>query len=95
MPGLVIVNVPPCTSSGFSCLVARAMRQVLNRPAEPEQVALVRVADDRHDEPGLERDRNAQIDVALVDDVVAVDRRVAENGNCRIVSTVALAMNAV
>ena len=27
MPGLVMVNVPPCTSSGFSCLVrARVAR---------------------------------------------------------------------
>ena len=32
--------------------------------------------DHRHDQAVLERDRDAQVDVVLVDDVVAVDRRV-------------------
>ena len=76
MPGLVIVNVPPCTSSGTQLLGARAGGQVVDRAAQAEQVLLVGVADHRHDQAVLERDRNPEIDVLLVDDVVAVDRRV-------------------
>ena len=75
-PGLVIVNVPPCTSSGLSCLAARAVGEVGDRAAQAEQVLLVGVLDHRHDQAPVERDRDAEVDVLVVDDVVAVDRRV-------------------
>jgi hypothetical protein len=51
IPGLVIVNVPPCTSSGLSCFDLARAREVLNRAAQPEHVALVGVANHRDDQP--------------------------------------------
>src|SRR6185436_3550849 len=57
---------------------ARTRRQVLNGPAGPQHVALVRAANDRYDQSLLERDGNAEVDVFLVDDVLAVDRGVRE-----------------
>src|SRR5436190_23714903 len=59
-------------------LVAGTMREIFNRAAQTEHVALVGVTNDRHDQSLIERDGDAQIDVALVDDVVAVERGVAE-----------------
>ena len=53
-----------------------ALGDVGNRAAQAEQVLLVGVLDDRDDEAALERDRDAEVDVLLVDDVVAVERRV-------------------
>ena len=38
----------------------RARGEILDAAAEPEHVLLVRVADDRHDQPGLERDGDAR-----------------------------------
>ncbi len=55
-----MVNVPPCTSSGDEPLGARALGQVGGRPGQAEQVHLVGVLDHRHDEPVLERHRDAR-----------------------------------
>ena len=78
VPGLVMVNVPPCTSSGLSCLARARVGQVGDAAAEPEQVLLVGVLQDGDDEPPVERDGDAEVDVLLVDDVVAVERRVED-----------------
>ena len=72
----MIVNVPPCTSSGFSFFDRARVREILDRAAQPEQILLVGVPDHRHDQPLIERHRDAEVDVLLVDDVVAVDRGV-------------------
>ena len=61
---------------GLELLRARAIGDVGDRAAQAEQVLLVGVLDDRHDQAALERDRDAEVDVLLVDDVVAVERRV-------------------
>jgi hypothetical protein len=58
--------------SGRPC----ALAQIIDRPAEAEEVLLVGLADHGHDQAVLERHGDAEIDVFLVDDVVAVDRRV-------------------
>ena len=59
-------------------LGARALGDVGDRAAQAEQVLLVGVLDDRHDQPAVERDGDAEVDVLLVDDVVAVERGVDE-----------------
>ena len=46
-PGLVMVNVPPETSSGLSCLLRARVREVGDGAAQAEQVLLVGVLDDR------------------------------------------------
>ena len=76
MPGLVIVNVPPCTSSGLSFFERARAGEIVDRAAEPEQVLLVGVANHRDDQAILERDGDPEVDVFLVDDVLAVDRGV-------------------
>ena len=76
MPGLVIVNVPPCTSSGLSFFDRARVGQVVDRAAQAEQVLLVGIPDHRHDQAVVERDGDPEVDVLLVDDVVAVDRGV-------------------
>ena len=57
-------------------LRARARRQIRDRAAQAEQVLFVRVLDDGDDQPPVERDRDAEVDVLVIDDVVAVDRGV-------------------
>ncbi len=57
---------------------ARAARQILNRAAHADHVAFVGILDDRHDQPSIQGHGDAEVDVALVDDVVAVDRGVGE-----------------
>ena len=74
--GFVIVNVPPDTSSGLSCLLARAGGEIGDRAAQAEQILLVGVLDDRDDQAPVERDGDADVHVLVIHDVVAVDRRV-------------------
>ena len=73
MPPLVIVKVPPCISSIVS-LPSRARLPnsaiVFSIPAMRQ---LVGVAHHRHDEALLGADRDADVVVVLVDDVLAVD----------------------
>ena len=74
-PGFVIVKVPPLISSGVSFLArARSARSTSARE-QAEQVHLLGVLDDRHDEPlgVVDRHRDAEVDVALDDDLVAAD----------------------
>jgi hypothetical protein len=73
----VIVNVPPCTSSGFN-FFERARREIVDRAAQPEQVLLIRVLDHRHEQSLVERDGDPEVDVFLVDDLVPVDGRVED-----------------
>ena len=76
MPGLVIVNVPPWTSSGESFLVrARSPRSLIDA-GEAEDVLLVGVLDDGDDQAPVEGHGDADVHVAVVDDVVLVHRRV-------------------
>ena len=61
-PGLVIVNVPPRTSSGVSSPRARPAGQVVDPRRQALDRELVRVVDDRHDQPVLaERHRDAEV----------------------------------
>jgi hypothetical protein len=77
LPKLVIENVPPCTSSGLQLARAGARGQVgTMEPLQAHHVLLVGVADHRDDQAVLERHGHAEIDVAVVDDVGSVDRRV-------------------
>ena len=91
-PGFVIVNVPPETSSGLSCLRARAVREVGDRAAQPEQVLLVRVLDHRDDQAPVERHGDADVDVLVVDDV-SPSTDALTTGTARSASTAALRMN--
>ena len=80
-PGFVIVNVPPSTSSGLSCLArARAARSA-DRPAQTQDIQLVGAFDHRNDEPLLQRDGDPEIDLFSVHDLVAIDRCV-DDRNC-------------
>jgi hypothetical protein len=72
MPGLVIEKVRPLTSSGWSFLVrARSPRSLMALP-QAEQALLVRVLDHGHQQAPVERDRDAEVDVAAVGDVLAI-----------------------
>jgi hypothetical protein len=84
---LVIVKVPPATSSGFSCLLPRAVREVGHGAADADQVFLVRVLDHRHDQPPVERHRDADVDLLVVDDVLAVDRGIDDRHGAQRVDT--------
>ena len=61
---------------GFQLFVPRAVRQIGDSAAQPEKVPFVSVPDHRHDQTPVERDRNADVDFLVVDDVVAVNRGV-------------------
>ena len=76
-PGFVSVKVPPCTSSGVSFFVRRALGQVGDAARDAEQVHALDVLQHRHDQPpaALERDGDAEVDEAL-----GHDRRAAELG---------------
>ena len=76
-PGLVIVNVPPATSSGLSCFArARFARSAIGAAQARRRFFSSAFLIDRHDQPPVERDRDADVDVLVIDDVVAVDRGV-------------------
>ena len=79
-PGLVIVNVPPWTSSGRELLRARALRQVGDRRCEALQVQALRLLYDRHDQTVFECDRDPEVHVVVVDQVLAVDGGVQDAG---------------
>ena len=78
MPPLVIVNVPPSRSVN-AILPSRAF--FASSPiffSMSAKLELVRVAEDRHHQPLLGADGDADVVEVLVDDVVAVDARVDE-----------------
>ena len=74
-PGFVIVNVPPVDVVGRQLLVAGALRDVGDRLRHAEQVERLGVLDDRHDQALAvgELDREAEVDEALRDDLVAAE----------------------
>ena len=71
-----MVKVPPVTSSGLSCLLRARGGEIGDRAGQPEEILLVGVLDDRDDKAPIERDGNSHIDILMVDDGLAVDRRV-------------------
>ena len=73
----VIVNVPPTISSGPSCFALGARREVADLAGDQPQPLAVGVADDRRDQAlEVEVDRDAEVDVAVHDERLAVDARV-------------------
>ena len=75
-PGLVIVNVPSCTSRGSSRLVRARFARSLSARVRPGERQVVRALDDGDDESPVERDRDADVDLLAIDDFVAAHRRV-------------------
>ncbi len=75
LPKLVMENVPPVHFVGLELPGAGARGQVHDGALQAEHVLLVGVADHRHDQAVLQRHRDADIDLVVVDDVVAVDAR--------------------
>ena len=76
-PGFVIVNVPPSTSSGISCLVARALGEVVHLARDEPEALAVGVADHRGDEAfEVEVDGDRQVDVVVDHERVVADARV-------------------
>jgi hypothetical protein len=67
------VKVPPCISSIFELAVAGALAEARDRLFDAGERELVGVAHHRHDEALLGADRDADVVVVLVDDVLAVD----------------------
>ena len=74
-PGLVIVNVPPWTSSGLERSLARAGRELADRCRHALEREPLGLADHRHDEPVVERDRDPEVDVVVEDDRVVLDSK--------------------
>ena len=75
-PGFVIVNVPPCTSSGLSLFVRARSARSFAVSRELRQRQRVGISDHRNDQSPIESDRHSEIDIALVNDLVAVDLRI-------------------
>ena len=72
-PGLVIVNVLPCTSSGMSCLARARVATSLIALRQAGHAHRVGALDDRDDQAVVERDRDAEVHVALQDQLVAAE----------------------
>ena len=71
-----MVKVPPETSSGASFLErARSARSTMARPT-PRKFFSSALLDDRDDEAPVQRDGDADVDVLVVEDGVALDRGV-------------------
>ena len=75
-PPLVIVYVPPVSSSIGELAVLRALAEIGDLLLDLGDRQLVGVAQDRHDQAARAADGDADVEVAVIDDVVAVDRRV-------------------
>ena len=75
-PPLQIVNVPPVSSSSVSLPSCARLPKSAICLLDVGDRQLVGVAQDRHDQAARAADRDADVEVAVVDDVVAVDRRV-------------------
>ena len=73
-PGFVIVNVPPRTSSGVSSPARARLARSLMRAGQPLDGQLVRVADDRDDQPVLaERHGDPEVDVLVERVAIALE----------------------
>ena len=86
MPPLVIVNVPPVSSSICSVPLARTLPKSRIEILDLRKTHRLGVAKDGHHEPASVDDRDADVEELVVDDVVVVDRRV-DSGNWRSAST--------
>ena len=76
-PMFVIVNVPPTISSGPSCFDFAAGREIADLAGDQPQALAVGVADHRRDQAlELEVDGDAEVDVAVHDERLALDARV-------------------
>ena len=76
-PMFVIVNVPPDDLVGAELLRLRARREIADLAGDQAQPLAVGVADDRRDQAlEVEVDRDAEVDVAVHDQRLAVDARV-------------------
>ncbi len=73
----MIVKVPPWTSSG-SRRFPRALREVGDRGRHPLEAQPLGLADHRHDQAVVEGDRDPEVDVLVVDDLVFADRGVQQ-----------------
>ena len=72
-PPLVIVNVPPVSSSSVSWPSRARCRIPDHRLLDLAEAQLVGIAQHRHDQAALGRDGDADVVVLVIDDVVAVD----------------------
>ena len=75
-PPLVIVNVPPVSSSSVIAPSRARVAKAPTRLLDLGEAARVGVAQHRHDQAAVGRDRDADVVVLVIDDVVAVDRRI-------------------
>ena len=73
MPPLVMLNVPPVSSSSFSAPSRARLAEIGDRLLDLGEAHAVGIADHRHHQPARAADRDAHVDEVLVDDVVAVD----------------------
>ena len=74
-PWFEMVKVPPFSSSSRHLALARFPGQVLQLPRQLEQVLLIRVADDRHDQARFRIHRNADVVILLEDNLLRRPRR--------------------
>ncbi len=75
-PPLVMLNVPPVRSSIVSALERAREAKSLTRLLDVRERQRIRVAQHRHDQAAIGRDRDADVVELVIDDVVAVDRRI-------------------
>ena len=73
-PTLVIVKVPPLISAGWVLPVARGGGELVERRGEVEQGELLGVLDVGYDEPARRGRGDAEVDVALEDDLLGLRR---------------------
>ena len=68
--------VPPWYSSGLSFLLRARAARSFTASLISRSAFLLRIADDRRDEPFLDRDGDGEIDAAVLDDRVAREARI-------------------
>ena len=73
-PPLVIVNVPPVSSSSVSLPSRARVAYADDRLLDLAERQRIGVAQHRHDQAAIGRDGDADVVVLVIDDVVAVDR---------------------
>ena len=69
----MIVKVPPWTSSGSSAAIPRSLREVGDRGGQALEAQPLGLTDHRHDQAVVEGDRDPEVDVLVVDDLVFAD----------------------
>ena len=76
LPKLVMENVPPVHLVRLELPGAGARGEIDDRALQPDDVLLVRVANHGNDQAALERHGDPDVDLVVIDDVRAFDRRV-------------------